>query len=1009
MKGWKRAEKMTEEKLNDLRNGFETAYIDRTYASNLAFKPQFISNNHRVGRKVLSTIEDELLSCDYFQISVAFITESGITPLLQTLKALEQKNITGEILTTNYLSFSEPRALEKLNNLSNITLKMYDVEAASEGFHTKGYIFKREEIYRIIIGSSNMTSSALTSNREWNTKVVSTEHGELAEEIVAEFKELWNSKYALPFDEFYENYKERYNVIKHQREIARKEKLTSLEKYRLKPNDMQVEFITNLRNILSKGEDKAILISATGTGKTYASAFAMREMGFKRVLFLVHRGQLAKQTKKSYERIFDKSVSMGLVGAGHHEYDSDYVFATVQTLNRENHLFKYNPQAFDCIILDEAHHSSADTYQKIMEYFKPRLWLGMTATPDKRDDNIDGRNIYEIYHYQIACDIRLQQAMEEDMLCPFHYFGISDISMLNDKEIKAKKISERYFNHLTSDERVKHIIEQADYYGYSGNRVKGLVFCSRIDESIELSNKFNNAGFRTVALNGDSSEDERARAFERLAMDESDGTDELQPLDYIFSVEILNEGVDIVEVNQVIMLRPTESPIVFIQQLGRGLRKAEGKEFVVILDFIGNYNNNFMIPVALSGDRSYNQDTIRKYVISGNSTIPGASTVHFDEIAKNKIFASIDKMKGMRSIIRESYISLKNRLGRVPYLLDFYKSGQVDPLVIIREYKTYQTFLESVEKDTYMGKISEQELLILEYLSKTILSGVRPYELEILNRVLSSEIIYVDNIKKEFKEKYGYSIENASFENALKILQGQFVSNKAEYERFRDVDFVRLDETQTSDRIYRLQRFSENLENMEFRKQLQDVVDVGLSRYRDKYSVEQVEKSTFVLYEKYSRRDVSFLMDCGKDLSSTMYGMKKINDDVFIFVTYHKEESKENDKKYIDGKPDYADAFEDNMIFRWDSQMGKGIGSSYVKSVVQATRRHLLIKKSDAETNFYYMGQFDILTVRPAKKVDNNGKERDIAKFKVKLHHAVREDLLRYLQSSIRNEETKPI
>ena len=1000
---------MTEEKLNDLRNGFETAYIDRTYASNLAFKPQFISNNHRVGRKVLSTIEDELLSCDYFQISVAFITESGITPLLQTLKALEQKNITGEILTTNYLSFSEPRALEKLNNLSNITLKMYDVEAASEGFHTKGYIFKREEIYRIIIGSSNMTSSALTSNREWNTKVVSTEHGELAEEIVAEFKELWNSKYALPFDEFYENYKERYNVIKHQREIARKEKLTSLEKYRLKPNDMQVEFITNLRNILSKGEDKALLISATGTGKTYASAFAMREMGFKRVLFLVHRGQLAKQTKKSYERIFDKSVSMGLVGAGHHEYDSDYVFATVQTLNRENHLFKYNPQAFDCIILDEAHHSSADTYQKIMEYFKPRLWLGMTATPDKRDDNIDGRNIYEIYHYQIACDIRLQQAMEEDMLCPFHYFGISDISMLNDKEIKAKKISERYFNHLTSDERVKHIIEQADYYGYSGNRVKGLVFCSRIDESIELSNKFNNAGFRTVALNGDSSEDERARAFERLAMDESDGTDELQPLDYIFSVEILNEGVDIVEVNQVIMLRPTESPIVFIQQLGRGLRKAEGKEFVVILDFIGNYNNNFMIPVALSGDRSYNQDTIRKYVISGNSTIPGASTVHFDEIAKNKIFASIDKMKGMRSIIRESYISLKNRLGRVPYLLDFYKSGQVDPLVIIREYKTYQTFLESVEKDTYMGKISEQELLILEYLSKTILSGVRPYELEILNRVLSSEIIYVDNIKKEFKEKYGYSIENASFENALKILQGQFVSNKAEYERFRDVDFVRLDETQTSDRIYRLQRFSENLENMEFRKQLQDVVDVGLSRYRDKYSVEQVEKSTFVLYEKYSRRDVSFLMDCGKDLSSTMYGMKKINDDVFIFVTYHKEESKENDKKYIDGKPDYADAFEDNMIFRWDSQMGKGIGSSYVKSVVQATRRHLLIKKSDAETNFYYMGQFDILTVRPAKKVDNNGKERDIAKFKVKLHHAVREDLLRYLQSSIRNEETKPI
>ena len=421
-----------------------------------------------------------------------------------------------------------------------------------------------------------------------------------------------------------------------------------------------------------------------GTGKTYASAFAMRELGFKRVLFLVHRGQLARQTKKSYEKIFDKSVSMGLVGAGYSDYDRDYVFATVQTLNRDEHLRKYAPDDFDCIILDEAHHSSANTYQKVMNYFTPKLWLGMTATPDKRDDDIDGKNIYQIFNYQIAYEIRLQQAMEENMLCPFHYFGITDVSLLGDKEIKSKKLTESSFNQLVGDERVKHIIEQANYFGHSGDRVKGLIFCSRIDESVELSNKFNQTinpetgrFFRTIALNGDATEEERQRAFERLAMDENtldttnktnadqifdtertektdkvDKADEnMQPLDYIFSVEILNEGVDIVEVNQVIMLRPTESPIVFIQQLGRGLRKANGKEYVVILDFIGNYNNNFMIPVALSGDRSYNADTIRKYVISGNNTIPGASTVHFDEIAKDRIFASIGKIKGMKSII----------------------------------------------------------------------------------------------------------------------------------------------------------------------------------------------------------------------------------------------------------------------------------------------------------------------------------------------------------------------
>ena len=188
---------------------------------------------YRIIRKRGSSVEDELLRCEEFQISVAFITMGGVTPLLQTLKELEKKGVKGQILTTNYLNFSEPRALEKLNGLKNITLKMYDVEAARNGFHTKGYIFKKEEIYRIIIGSSNMTSAALTVNKEWNTKLISTENGEGAEEIVEEFQKLWNSEYALPYDDFYEVYKERYNIIKHQREIA-------------------------------KSEERALLISATG-------------------------------------------------------------------------------------------------------------------------------------------------------------------------------------------------------------------------------------------------------------------------------------------------------------------------------------------------------------------------------------------------------------------------------------------------------------------------------------------------------------------------------------------------------------------------------------------------------------------------------------------------------------------------------------------------------------------------------------------------------------------------
>ena len=752
-----------------------------------------------------------------------------------------------------------------------------------------------------------------------------------------------------------------------------------------------------MRKILEQGEERALLISATGTGKTYASAFAMRELGFKRVLFLVHRVTLAKQAKKSFEKVFDKKVTMGLVGAGSYEYEKDYVFATVETLNRDTHLFQYQPDAFDCIILDEAHHSSNNIYTKVIDYFNPKLFLGMTATPDKRDDNQEGKNIYEIFHYQIAHEIRLQQAMENNLLCPFHYFGISEVVSLDDKTLQATKLTDDEFNQLTSDERVRHVIEQSEYYGYSGDRVRGLIFCSRVKECEELSRKFNALGYRTIALNGSDSEEKRQKAFERLAMDEADTTEEMQPLDYIFSRDILNEGVDIVEVNQVIMLRPTQSPIVFIQQLGRGLRKAPGKEYVVILDFIGNYNNNFMIPVALSGDRSYNADVIRKYVISGNSTIPGASTVHFDEISKDKIFKSIDKIKGMRTLIKESYVSLKNRLGRVPLLYDFYENQEIDPLVIIREYKTYYAFMQAMEKDKYKNDLNEQEKLTLEYLSKTVLSGVRPDELAILNQLLYRDYIGTADFIKEYQKTYGIEISISQVNEAIQVLQGHFVSKEAEYQKFCQIDILENDQ---SGMIRRLQSYTERLAHIHFYTQVEDIIKVGIARYKDKYFSGRIVDGPFVLYEKYSRRDVSLLMNCGKDLSSIMYGMKRIGDDVFIFITYHKEES-QDEKNYVEGKPDYADAFEDDLIFKWDSQIGKGLDSSYMKDVLEAQRKHLFVKKSDAETSFYYMGQFDVLEARNAHKEDNRGRMQPITKVTMKMHHAVREDLLRYLQSNI--------
>ena len=992
------------DKRDELRLGFETAYIDGSVASNSFYSPQFVSNNYKDGKKVLSSIEDELLRCDKFQISVAFITLGGITPLLQTLKELEKKNVPGEILTTNYLSFSEPKALEKLNGLSNITLKMYDVQEAGEGFHTKGYIFKTDEVYRIIIGSSNITSAALTRNQEWNTKLVSTEQGEMAKEIVAEFNRLWNSEYALEFNEFYENYKEQYKIIKHQRDIARKDQVVSIEKYRLKPNSMQVGFITNLKKILEAGEDRALLISATGTGKTYASAFAMRELGFKRVLFLVHRGQLARQTKKSYEKVFAKSISMGLVGAGYHEYDADYVFATVQTLNRDEHLLQFDKDTFDCIVLDEAHHVTADTYQKIMKHFSPKLWLGMTATPDKRDDNVAGRNVYELFNYQIAYEIRLQQAMEENLLCPFHYFGITDLSIVGDDK------DNRDFSMLTSDERVKHIMQQANYYGYSGEKVKGLIFCSSIKETQELSYKFNNIVnpdtgkyFRTIALNGDANEQERQDAFERLAMNESETNVHRQPLDYIFSVEILNEGVDIVEVNQVIMLRPTQSPIVFIQQLGRGLRKADGKEYVVILDFIGNYNNNFMIPIALSGDRTYNKDNIRRYIMEGGRIIPGASTVHFDEISKKRIFASVDNANFSDiKLIKENYTNLKNKLGRIPALKDFDDYGEMDVIRIFdnNSLGSYYKFLVKYEKD-YKIRLSQEEEKIVEFISKKLANGKRIQELQLLKRTL----LYANGLSKcglftglsQDLLTYGKSISKEQQENIINVMTNEFPagSSKKTYSHCVFIEKEGNDYKPTK-------TFLEMLSNRDFYNVIKELVDFGISRYERDYK-QSYDVTDFVLYQKYTYEDVCRLLNWEQNevpLNIGGYKYDKKTKTFPVFINYDKSEDISDTTKYEDH---FVPGFRDRLIAI--SKSGRSLQSEDVQNFLKAKERgirvELFVRKNKDDKiskEFYYLGH--MTASGNTKEFTMPNTQKTAVEIEWILDVPVREDIYEYIVNS---------
>ncbi|MCR5202873.1 MAG: DEAD/DEAH box helicase [Lachnospiraceae bacterium] len=1024
-----------------LFDGFQTAFIEGNLVEENSYQPRFISNNkNRTRFNTQNYLINELEKCDDFKISVAFITYSGIVPLLGVLSDLEKRGVNGQILTTNYLSFSDPKAIKRLNELDNVTVKMFDVNAASSandreiGFHTKGYIFRRDELYRIIIGSSNMTGAALSINREWNTELISTKDGAVAKEILKEFNEFWNSEFALDFDEFYEVYKQNYETEKTQRQVAREKKAISLEKYTFKPNSMQTEFIIGLRNILEKNEDRALLISATATGKTYASAFAMRDLGFRRVLFLVHRNQLARQTLKSYKKVFSENVKMGLIYGSDSiadNIDNDYLFATVQTLSKEDNLKKFEPDAFDAIILDEAHHSPANTYQKIMKYFTPKLWLGMTATPDKRDDYIEGRNVYELFNHNIAHEIRLQQAMDNDLLCPFHYFGITDLeaSEIYPDLINGTEPSERFitpselnemrdnnepiFNYLISDTRVSHILEKAEYFGYSGNKVKGLIFCSSIKESRELSEKINERinpdngrNYRTVALNGDAPESLRQQCFERLAAEEGVLVDGLEPLDYILSVEILNEGVDIVEINQVIMIRPTQSPIVFVQQLGRGLRKNKGKEFVVIIDFIRNYDNNYMIPIALSGDRTYNKDNVRRDISKG--VILGASTVYFDEISKKRIFESVDRANFSDiKLIKENYRNLKDKLGKIPKLKDFDKYGEMDVLRIFdnKSLGSYHKFLSKYEK-SYDIKLSKEEEKVIEFISKKFASGKRIQELQLLKRIIRLNNRYtayynktrniaesglIAGLSKDL-EAYNKHLSDNQKDNIVNVLTNDFPTGTGK-NTYKECIFIEKEgeDYKPSDNFVKM------LANEDFYEIVDELIDFGISRYKRDY-MNCYGDSDLVLNQKYTYEDVCRLLNWETNivpLNMGGYKYDKKTNTFPVFINYNKEDD-------ISDTIKYEDHFISNKMLIAISKSGRTVESEDVQNFLHAKERGITVmlfvrknKDDKISKEFYFLGTMTASGWTKEFVMDNT--DKTAVEIEWILDNPVREDIYDYL------------
>lgn len=949
----------------ELQQSLTSALIDNKINSLPDLQPQIIYNDYNSGSNLLVELLQELQTCKRFYFAIAFITQSGLICLKECLKLLQEKNITGDILTTDYLYFNQPKALQELQQYPNLNIRIY----TKENFHIKGYIFKQNDYYTLIVGSNNLTQTALKANKEWSLKINSLANGALIHNTLSQFQQMWQE--AMPLTDIWlKQYADKYHSLqKSKRQFATAQENISTND--ITPNKMQQEALKALAKLQQNNKHKALLISATGTGKTYLSAFAVKKANPKRLLFLAHREQILKQACKTFAKIIP-DIQYGILSANHKDFHKPYLFATINMLNKEENLTQFTPTHFDYIIIDETHRAGANSYLKILNYFQPQFLLGMTATPERTD----GFDIYQLFDHNIAYEIRLNQAMQENLLCPFHYFGITDITV-DDQEINDNST----FNDLTTDARVTHIINQSQYYGFSGERLRGLIFCSQIEEAQILSQKFNERGFNTIALSGKDSQETRTNAIHKLEQKErSTG------LDYIFTVDIMNEGIDIPAINQIIMLRPTKSAIIFVQQLGRGLRKYPQKDYVVILDFIGNYQNNFMIPIALSGDTSYNKDNIRHYVAEGNRFIFGSSTIHFDKIARQKIYQAIDSAKlSDTALLKNEYLQLKQKLGKIPSIFDFSQFGSIDILKFLDKFKTYHNFLQKYDKD-YTIRFNTIQEEILYFISYRFAKGKRIHELLALKLLLKNTSHLLMDIEQVLTTKYHQEFTEQIKVSLIRNLTNLFtISN--EQAKFSNCIFIK-----ESDNDYIISDiFKSVLQDEKFYFQINEILDFALKRYQ-KYYQNKYKDTNLVLYQKYTYEEVCYLLNWPQKINPNAmagYFYEKTTHTLPVFINYIAP-----DKKRVD----YTNEFLSNTLITAYSKSNRKLDSSDAKHIYNANEEqnklYLFVRKpsEDKEAKeFYFLGEITAQG-KPEFAPKYNG-------FKIlyKLDTPVRADIFDYL------------